>query len=395
MKDNRKTMFFLSAVMLINALSYGTIIPLFYPYAQKFGLETMGLSLLFASFSAAQFIATPVIGRLSDVYGRRPLLLISLFGTAISLALFASAQAVWMLFVARILDGITGGNISVAQAVISDSVPAKKRSQAYGLLGASFGVGFLVGPAFGGLLSQYDITTPFWLASFLALLATVVGFFILPETLRKNNLVEQQISNNPKEIFLKMKKSGVALVLLASFLVSISFNAFVISFQSFTNVALGLSSKEIGLLFSLVGLMSIIMQGFGVAWLQKIFHRRSLLIFIAELSTALILLLLGMPFSENIAIFIVFLILYQIVNAPLGPLITAIITEKTEINNQGEVLGINQSLVSIAQIIGPILAGLIISKYDGLGFVLASVLMFFGFLASYRGYWLSKNPSSI
>lgn len=149
--------------MLVNALSYGTIIPLMYPYSARFGINALGLSLLFACFSLAQLIATPIIGRLSDKYGRKPLLLLCLGGTGLSLALFASAQNVAMLFVARILDGITGGNNSVAQAAIADSSTGKDRAQAFGLLGASYGFGFLLEPALGGVLSEISLSTPFCL----------------------------------------------------------------------------------------------------------------------------------------------------------------------------------------------------------------------------------------
>lgn len=395
-QKNQHTFYFLGTVMLINALSYGTIIPLFYPYAEKFGLGPMGVSLLFASFSLAQFIATPIIGKMSDKYGRRPMLLFSLLGTSLSLALFALANTTWMLFVARILDGITGGNISVAQAVISDSVEPKQRAQAFGMLGASFGFGFLLGPALGGILSQYDLTAPFWMASFLALLATVVGFFILPETIDPDHM-RHATSNpvDPRVLLAVVRRSGVGLVLMASFLVSISFNAFVIAFQTFTNVTLGMSPRDIGLLFSLVGLVSIIMQGFGVGMLQKLFKSRSKLIFSAELSTAFFLLLMATPLAYSLAMFIGILIIFQITNAPLGPLITGMLTEKAESHEQGEVLGVNQSFVSVAQVIGPLVAGVAISLSAGAGFIMASIFMLCGFVASFLGYRSAKRHAEL
>lgn len=390
------TLLFLGVVMLINALSYGTIIPLFYPYAEKFGLGPLGLSLLFASFSLAQFIATPVIGKLSDKYGRRPLLLVSLLGTSLSLALFAMANSVLLLFVARILDGITGGNISVAQAVISDSVDQKDRAKAFGMLGASFGFGFLLGPALGGILSQHSLTAPFWVASFLALIATLVGFVILPETIdpahkkhAKSNPVD------PRVLLAVLKKSGVGYVLMASFLVSISFNSFVIAFQTFTNETLGMSPRDIGLLFSLVGLMSIIMQAFGVGWLQKLFKSRSKLIFTAEISTAVFLFLMATPIAHTLGFFVILLIIFQITNAPLGPLMTGMLTEKAEDHEQGEVLGVNQSFVSVAQIIGPLAAGLAASLTIEAGFVIASLFMLSGFVVSFRGYRAAKKQAEV
>jgi len=181
--------------MVVNALSYGTIIPLLYPFASRFGIGPAQLGMLFASFSIAQFIATPVIGRLSDKFGRKPLLLISLFGTSLSMALFAGAWSAPILFIARILDGITGGNMTVAQAIIADKYPPEQRSKGFGILGAAFGMGFLLGPALGGLLSTIHLTAPFWFASALAFGATMLGVFILPETLSKEN--RMAASNEP------------------------------------------------------------------------------------------------------------------------------------------------------------------------------------------------------
>ena len=174
-----KTLIFLSILMLVNALAYGVIIPLLYPYAKTFGMTPLGLSLLFASFSLFQFLFTPIIGRLSDVYGRRPLLLFSILGTGLSLVMFGMSQSIWQLFVARIIDGITGGNMSVAQAVIADSIKGPERAKAFGMLGASFGFGFLVGPAIGGFLSQYSLSAPFFFSAGLAVISTIFVYFFL------------------------------------------------------------------------------------------------------------------------------------------------------------------------------------------------------------------------
>lgn len=378
---------FLAIVMLINALSYGTIIPLFFPYSERFGLGTFGVSMLFASFSLAQFIATPYIGKLSDKYGRRPLLLFSLFGTAVSLALFASAQSVFMLFIARILDGITGGNISVAQAVISDTVEEKSRAKAFGMLGASFGFGFLLGPALGGVLSQYSITAPFWVAALLALIGTIVGYFILPETLDpRHKRVAKSNPIDPRTLLRIAKKSGVGYLLLTSFILSVAINAFIITFQSFTNVTLDMSPRDIGLLFSLAGLLSIIMQAVGVSWLLKQFKRRSQLVFAAEILSGVVLALMALPFAHSIGTFVFLIALFQITSAPLAPLVVGMLTEKADSHEQGEVLGVNQSFSSVAQIIGPLAAGSVAAFHVEAGFVIAAVLMLVGFYVSWSGY---------
>src|SRR5690606_791904 len=149
--------------------SYGTIIPLLYEYASTFGLTAFWISLLFASFSIFQFIANPIIGRLSDIYGRKPLFFLSVLGTSISFAIFAPAQTVFMLFRGRLLDGLTGGNIAIAQPTIADLHKGQRRSQAFGILWSVFGLGFALGPALGGVLSIYGLNVPFWIGSLLAL----------------------------------------------------------------------------------------------------------------------------------------------------------------------------------------------------------------------------------
>lgn len=353
---NNLTLPLLGLIMLVNALSYGTIIPLLYPYASRFGINPFLLSLLFASFSTAQLLATPIIGRLSDKYGRKPLLLFCLAGTSVSLALFASAQSVPMLFIARILDGITGGNNSVAQASIADSTDGKDRAKAFGLLGAAFGVGLLLGPALGGVLSRISLTAPFWFASSLALIGTILGVFLLPETLPKE---KRQSTSQPLFNFQQMAHAlmspTVGIVLLLSLLTATALNAWIIGFQSFTVDVLKLSPTSIGLLFAAFGLITIVMQAGGIRLLiKKIPDKKTILV--GSLILSAIAMLIVLPMSSFIPFFIAVTI-YGIVSAPTMPIITALISERTKAEDQGGILGVNQSYISLGQIIGPLIAG--------------------------------------
>ena len=258
-KTKNATLLILVVVMLINSISYGIIIPLLYPYAERFGIDPFGLSILFAAFSLAQFLATPIIGRLSDRFGRKPLLLFCLFGTGLSLALFAVSTSFWMLLVARVLDGITGGNNSVAQAVVADTTEGPERAKGFGMLGAAMGAGFLIGPALGGVLSGISLTAPFWFASILAIAGTVAGYFMLQETLpaTAKNRVEHEPLFNFHHIYQALFTPVVGLVLLISFIATIGGNMFFIGFQSFTVDVLALNPTQTGLLFALFGLVSI------------------------------------------------------------------------------------------------------------------------------------------
>src|SRR6188768_2780944 len=163
--------------IFVNLIGFGIIIPLLPFYAQTFGASPVVIGLLFASFSLAQLIASPVLGDLSDRWGRRPVLILSLIGTAVSFAMLAVAHSLAMLFAARIVDGLSGGNITTARAYIADITTEENRAKAYGMLGAAFGLGFIVGPALGGLFAHISLTAPIWAAAAITIVATAMAFF--------------------------------------------------------------------------------------------------------------------------------------------------------------------------------------------------------------------------
>jgi multidrug resistance protein len=379
---SKVTLGLLAFIMVVNALSYGTIIPLLYPYSMRFGLNELGLGLMFASFSLAQFIATPIIGRLSDKYGRKPLLLFCLFGTSLSLALFASATNVVMLFVARILDGITGGNNSVAQAIIADSTKGPERAKAFGILGAAFGIGFLAGPALGGVVSQFGLTAPFWLAAILAFIGTLLGVVLLPETLEPH---KRQESNKPffdlKSMAAALFSPSVGLILFITLLVATSQNAFVIGFQAFTNTTLKLDATTIGFIFAAFGLVSVIMQAGGVRLILNAVPSKKKIISISLFASAA--MIMAMTFQTTLPPFMVLILAYTVAFASIFPVLTALLSERTKAEDQGGMLGISQSYLSLGQIIGPLLAGAVATNFGvPLVFVLAAVLSALALLAS-------------
>lgn len=367
--------------MVVNALSYGTIIPLLYPYAARFGLEPFSLSMLFASFSLAQLIATPIIGRLSDQYGRKPLLLLCLAGTAVSQLLFASATSVVMLFVARILDGITGGNNSVAQAIIADTTSGPERAKAFGFLGATFGIGFLVGPALGGLLSQIGPSVPFYFSAFLAAVGTVIGMLTLKETLPPAVASEAKTKSAWAGLDLRFMVKALTIpatgtVLIIGFIVAIAQNTFVIGFQSFTNFVLAMSTFQIGLTFTLYGLINLLMQAVGIRFLMKVVPSKKRLITLSLWSSAVALILMSFPRTP--AVFIPVSMLFGIAGGPLFALISGLVSERTTAEDQGAILGVNQSYISLGQVVGPLVAGLVASSISVPAVFVVSGLMFVG-----------------
>lgn len=354
--SSNNTLLIISLVSVVNALGYGIIIPLQYAYVAKFGMDTVMMGVLFAAFSLAQFISTPIIGRLSDKYGRKPLLIYSVFGTAISFFLFALAKNVPMLFVARILDGISGGNISVAQAVISDTTKPQERAKWFGILGAAFGFGFVFGPAIGGFLSTYTIQAPFYFAGIISLVATFLVMFVLKETLSKKDQEHKPAAQlfDLRHLFSALFEPYVGLVLIASFIASFAFAVFILGFQAFTNDVLRLAPAQISFLFVIFGVVGLIMQGYGVGKLVKRFGEVPMLITGVVISCLSFFL---MGFSKDFPTFIVGSIALAIGNSFLMPVISSLLSKHTKKEDQGGMMGINQAYISLANIVGPIIGG--------------------------------------
>src|SRR5690349_8169407 len=171
--------------IFVNLIGFGIIIPLLPFYAETFGASPLVVGLLFAAFSICQLVAAPVLGELSDRYGRRPVLIGSLLGTVVSFVMLAVAHSVAMLFLARIVDGLSGGNISTARAYVADVTEPKDRARAYGLIGAAFGLGFILGPALSGVLAGISYTAPIWAAAAVTVVAALMAWLWLPETVHR------------------------------------------------------------------------------------------------------------------------------------------------------------------------------------------------------------------
>jgi multidrug resistance protein len=391
---NKPALIVLSLVMLINALSYGIIIPLMYTYAHRFGITPVGLSLLLVSFSLAQFISTPIIGRLSDRYGRKIPLLLCLLGSSVAMSLFALATNAAWLFASRIVDGITGGNVAIAQAVITDITDGKERTKAFGILGAAFGFGFLVGPALGGVLGNVNVSLPFWFAAGLALVGVILGWWLLPETLSNehrqlNHLRHREPLFRPLHLLKALFSPTIGLVLVIGLLGTTAQNAWIIGFQSFTVDQLHLNTSHIGFLFTLVGVVSVIMQGGGIRWLINVVKSKKVILTGSLfLSTIIALTFL---ISHQYLSFLILIIAYSIVLSPQAVMITGLLSERTKAEDQGTVLGINQSYNSVGQILGPLLASLVIGQSIYAVFLLGAVLLGVGTLTSVGLYHRSQR----
>ncbi|GET35623.1 MFS transporter [Microseira wollei] len=348
-------------IAFANSLSFTILIPILYLYGRQFGLNDFQTSLLFATYAGSQFFATPVIGKLSDRFGRKPLLIISLTGTVIANFLAGTASHASMLFFARFLDGITGGNISVAQAIISDITPPEGRARAFGMFGAvTFGLGFVVGPAVSLLAQQFSLGTGFLVSSAIASIALLATITNLPETLRTKadkarNIFDLGLGN----LITGLVMPKVGIMLIINFLIGTTFTIFTFAFQPYYIQVLGQNSTSLTLLFITFGTLSVAMQVKGIALLTD---RISLVnILFLGLSVRSLSFLL-MPAVPNIVYFAIVSSVFALFNALVQPMVSTLISLNAKPEAQGTVMGLNASYLNVSNAFGPIIAGIIVNQ---------------------------------
>lgn len=373
-----------ASIAFINSVSFTIIIPTLYPYAKQFGLSDFEASLLTTAYSLSQFIGTPLLGQLSDRWGRRPLLVISLLGTVVANLLAAIAGVAWLLFAARILDGITGGNNSIAQAVVSDITSPEQRTQAFGVYSGLFRLGFVAGPPLSyvaqlvpplqiGGWGVSSLGMSFLVSAAIALVAAVLCFFFLSETQRSNeppitdSAAADRFPTKKKDfqldflsLFTALKRPVVGRILLMTFLNGFTFTIFTFAFQPFFLNVLGQDAKNLAIAFVAFGLLAFVSQVFFLEPLRKRFSLVNVLV--GALIARGVLFLL-MPAWPNIVAFSVLLGGFGLVNAFPMPLIDSILSTRSNQKEQGEVLGINASYLSMSNAIGPAVSGLLVTAY--------------------------------
>jgi MFS family permease len=377
-----KELWTLVFICVINSLGFGIIVPLLYAYGKRFGITQQTLGFLTAAFSIAQFFATPVLGALSDKYGRKPLLAISLLGTCISFLMFAWAGGIIMLFAARILDGLTGGNVSVAQAMISDTSTSADRAKRFGILGSAFGFGFVIGPAIGGLLSKFGLEVPFFFAAGISFIGTICTVFLLKETNTKERRGKAKANKfSFLSLITTLKMPVIGTTIFIGFLLTMAQFTMIIGFQAITIDTLKLSTTQLGLLYAAFAITGIIMQ-LCVPYFIKIFSSRSLILLLSTAICLVAMFLTGLTIA--LITFSLFMCIYGLFNGLRNPMLNAIIADNNTTGGQGEVMGVNQSWGSVGQIIGPITAGLITVISVHCTFFLAAFYILIAFLFTFR-----------
>jgi MFS family permease len=372
LKNNRKLLI-ISLIALVNMLGYGIIIPIIYAYSKKFGLSDFENGLLFATYSVCQFVSTPIIGRLSDKYGRRPMLLVSIAGTTLSFFIMAFAPSAAFLFIARSLDGLTAGNIPVAFAVISDSTSPEERSKAFGIVGATFNFGFVFGPAISALTVGFGQGIPFIIAGIITAIATLLTALYLPETNQHMGEVKKGKLIDLPKLWQMLFEPGIGITLLISLTYFLAFScAIIYGFQPFTTRILRVPTSENAVIFTIFGATGLLAQTFIVGRFSKLFGINKSFS-IAILFTSLALLM--MFFAKTLTIFILASIILALFNSVVQTLIPTILSQEADAKSQGSILGLNSSYQSIGMVAGPIIGGLIATLAIPLTFLAGSILV--------------------
>lgn len=342
--------------VFIHLVGFGIIVPLLPYYAQTYGATGVEVGLLLASFSAMQFLCSPVWGRLSDRIGRRPMLVGSLILTAGSYVMFAFAGSLVMLFASRILAGIAGATISTAQAYVADTTPPERRTQGMGLIYAAFGAGFIFGPAIGGILSQWGYAVPGLAAAGLAVTACIAALAFLPESLppeARAEAVARRTQAGSRWTMLERPVVGTGLWLL--FLSTVCFAAMEGTFALFGQWRFGLGPRQIGLLLAYTGTLAVILQGGVVARLARRFGEGTM---VRAGFAAMALGLVGMAMAPSMSWLMAALGVIAIGSSLAGPTLAGLVSSAASPVEQGAVLGLYQSMGSLGRTVGPFLGGL-------------------------------------
>jgi multidrug resistance protein len=393
---------FIFMVILLDLIGLTILQPVQAYIVREYNSDALTVSLLTVIYAAAQFVFAPILGRLSDRYGRRPVLLISVLGSAFGYYLFGVGGALWVLFVSRLIDGLSGGNISTASAYIADITAPQERAKRFALIGVAFGLGFILGPALGGALSQISLAAPAYAAGTLSLLSAIVGFFVLPESLPKERRTagafRWQELNPLGAVVATARRPSLGALLLVLCLFYFAFNGYPGVFSVFAIEQFSARPFEIALVFVVGGIANAIVQGGLIGRLVPRFGEKRLAIIGLTLQALGFVAIMFAP---------AFWILYPIsVVSSVGtgliyPTLTALMTNQVQPQEQGQVAGVGTALSGLMSVFGPLWAG---AAYDQLtpsapfwsgAMVLALAIVVLGGIRTASGQARSRFPMDV
>jgi MFS transporter, DHA1 family, tetracycline resistance protein len=359
-----KTLFSILLVVFIDLLGFSLILPLLPYFAKTFNASDTEIGLLVAIYAAAQLVGAPILGRLSDRYGRRPVLLISIGGNLLGYILLGFAQGMVMLFVARFLAGITAANISVAQAYISDITDAKNRSKGLGMIGAAFGLGFIIGPAAGGALSTLGYSVPAFLSAGLGVINLILVALWLPESLipeRRAALAKMPAKSalSAQGLLAALRRPITGPLLHTRFFYGLAFSIFQTIFALYALARFGVNAQNTGFILAYVGVLSVITQGFIVGKLTARYPE-SRLIFVMSIIMAVSLL--GWALAPNIITLLIIMAPTSFSAGVLNTVINSAISKSVPPIEVGGMLGFAASLEAGTRVIAPTMGGIMLDQ---------------------------------
>jgi multidrug resistance protein len=340
--------------VFLDLIGFGIVFPILPLYAEKYNASPFAIGALVAVYSAMTFLFAPVLGRISDRVGRRPVLLYSLIGSAIGFFVMGAADVLWLLFVARIIDGVSGGNISTAQAYIADITPPEKRAKSMGLIGAAFGVGFILGPALGGLMSLISLSAPFYLAGAMALLNAFLVYVRLPESLAHEHRSQPHEKAPIAEVFRHAKGPTLAAVMVTYMFSIAGFALMTTLYALYAQHRFGYSAFQIGGLLAFIGLIGAAIQGGLIGRLVQRFGEKALATTGAAILSASLFCL---PLSGTLTTLLLVSAFLAVGNGLMTPTLNALASRSVGRSWQGRTMGLMQSCGSLGRLCGPLLAG--------------------------------------
>ena len=365
-----RPLFVLFVTILVNLIGFGIIIPLLPFYAEQFGASPIVIGLLFASFSIAQLVAAPLLGEWSDRWGRRPVLILSLIGTAVSFAMLAVAGSLTMLFAARIVDGLSGGNITTARAYIADVSTEENRAKMYGFLGAAFGLGFILGPALGGAFSHISYTAPIWVAVGVTVAATVMAWLWLPETVHRAHAASGFSLKTITELF---HRPYLRTLLAVDLVYWMSFAVYQTTFALFGARRFGFGVAETGYMLAAFGLLGVVVQGGMVGPIvARLGDRTTLAIGLALTAFAWG----GSAITYSLPVLVLLLVPGAIGIGLCNATLSALVSKTAAPGEQGRVQGAAGALESVGRASGPIWGnGMLQAFGEGSAYIAAAALL--------------------
>jgi len=370
-------------IVLSDLLGFGVIIPLLPFYALKYQATALQVGLMFSIFSACQLVASPVLGLMSDRFGRRPVLLLSQIGSVIGYLLLGYATAhewtnvalgLTLVFISRAIDGISGGNISTAQAYIADVTTPENRAKGMGLLGAAFGIGFSTGPAIGGILGHYHVSLPAFAAALFSLLAAVQTYFRLPESRVHVPSEESEVWLHPSRFKPILRDRLLTQLLLIGFVTMVAYVMLEATFALYLKAIFDYGPREVGWFFAFIGVIIIVVQGKSIGFLTRLFGEWRLVIFGGLLVSAAMLAYVEVAWQPRVMLVLLGCLLNATGRSAQAPALQALVSKFSDASRQGATFGLYHMLGSLGRVIGPVIATGIYSAHHTAPFALAGAI---------------------